>query len=200
MVKSFHNLGLTHCIFDLVVGDEVLLFHDFHCIDLPIVSLSALKDPAERSFSDYFKKFKVLETDKLSIKHNLLLFLKPIVGICQARHRRNRPLLPLDRAFRRLKLLIPRAAWLRLLPQELLQLQKILLFIINLSNLLGHKLDLHFLNETILIRKLNDLIQLEAYLLRQLILIVDHKLFQAAKPLIEGHGLLDVRLPLPQLL
>jgi hypothetical protein len=31
-------------------------------------------------------------------------------------------------------------------------------------------------------------------------LIVDHKLFQAAKPLIEGHGLLDVRLPLPQLL
>jgi len=54
VVKRFHNLGLAHCVLDLVILDQVLFFHDFKSKYLPIVSLFAFENPSKRPLAKIF--------------------------------------------------------------------------------------------------------------------------------------------------
>lgn len=52
MIECLHNLGLTDGILDLMIADEVLLFHDFQSELVTIVALFAFVDTTKGSLSD----------------------------------------------------------------------------------------------------------------------------------------------------
>lgn len=59
--KQFHDLSLTHSVFELLVLYEELLLHRLHSHDQPRVPMFHLKHSSECALSDLLKDVEILE-------------------------------------------------------------------------------------------------------------------------------------------
>lgn len=77
--EHLHDMGLTHCILELLVLHEVLLFHCLHSHNDAAVLVADLEHSAEGALADHLKDVEIVEYRLIELS----LLEEPQVGIMQ---------------------------------------------------------------------------------------------------------------------